>query len=370
MSIEVVEVKNKKDLKKFITFPWKVYKDDKHWVPPLISERMHFFDKTKNPYFNTANVSLFLAIEDGEIVGTISAHADYGYIKFWNEPSAFFGFFECLPEYRYAEVLFNTAISWAKRNGYKRILGPFNFNTNHECGLLIDGFDSDPIIEMTYNPRYYIDYYERFGFEKAKDLYAYFINAKQPPEYLDRIIEKIKQRGKINLRYVDLKHFNAEVDIIKEIYNKAWSRNWGFVPLTDQEFYFIAKSLKQIVEPELAMIAEVNNKPAGFSLSLPDYNVVAKAMNGRLFPFGIFKFLIAKRNIKFIRVFTLGVIPEYQYLGIGALLYYQTWKNGLKKGYQGAEMSWILEDNIQMNHAIKRIGGEIYKTYRIYSKQV
>ncbi|MGB9736661.1 MAG: hypothetical protein ACPL1H_10605, partial [bacterium] len=146
--------------------------------------------------------------------------------------------------------------------------------------------------------------------------------------------------------------------------------NWGFVPLTDDEFYFIAKSLRQIVDPELAIIAELNGKPVAFSLSLPDYNVVAKAMNGRLFPFGIFKFFAAKKRIKILRVFTLGVIPEYQYLGIGALLYYQTWKNGLRKGYEGAEMSWILEDNIQMNHAIQRIGGEVYKIYRIYGKQV
>ena len=170
MALEIVEVKDKKDLKQFIMFPWKVYKNDNHWVPPLISERMHFFDRAKNPYFETADASLFIAIENNEIKGTISAHADRGYIKFWEDQSAFFGFFECLPEYRYAEALFNRAILWAEEHGYKKIMGPFNFNTNHECGLLVDGFDSDPVIMMSYNPRYYLDYYTQFGFKKAKDL--------------------------------------------------------------------------------------------------------------------------------------------------------------------------------------------------------
>jgi hypothetical protein len=370
MSVTIVEVKSKEDLKKFIKFPWKVYKNNNHWVPPIISERMQFFDSSKNPYFKTASVSLFMAIEDGEVVGTISAHADNGYIKFWEEQSAFFGFFECLPEYRYAEALFSRAMLWARENGYKKIMGPFNFNTNHECGLLIDGFDSDPIIEMTYNPKYYLDYYEKFGLKKAKDLYAYYIAAQETPKMLDKAIEKIKRRDNISLRYVNMRKFNEEIEIIKGIYNKAWARNWGFVPLTGEEFDFIAKSLKHIVDPELAMVASVGGKPTGFSLSLPDYNVAAKSMNGRLFPFGVFKFLLAKSRIKTMRVFTLGVIPEYQYLGIGALLYYQTWLNGLKKGYQGAEMSWILEDNRQMNRAIQRIGGKVYKTYRIYEKQV
>ncbi len=370
MPLKIIEVKSRKEMKQFITFPWKVYKAYPHWVPPIISERMQFFDKEKNPYFNTASVVLFMAIENNEVVGTISVHADNGYIKFWDDPSAFFGFFEYLPQYRYAEALLSRAMLWAREHGYSRIMGPFNFNTNHECGLLVDGFDSDPIIEMTYNPEYYPDFYEKFGLKKAKDLYAYYIKAQQTPEMLNTSIDKIKRRDNISLRYVNLRKFKEEIEIIKGIYNQAWARNWGFVPLTGEEFDFIAKSLKQIVDPELAMVASVGGKPTGFSLTLPDYNVAAKAMNGKLFPFGVFKFLMAKSRIKIMRVFTLGVIPEYQYLGIGALLYYQTWLNGLKKGYQGAEMSWILEDNRQMNRAIQRIGGSVYKTYRIYDKQV
>lgn len=370
MGLEIVEVRDKVELKRFILFPWEVYKNNEHWVPPLISERFHFFNREKNPFFKHADVSLFLALDNGKVVGTISAHADRNYIKFHEDNSAFYGFFECLPDYRYAEALFNTALEWAKKRGYRRLMGPFNFTTNHECGLLIDAFDSDPVLMMTYNPEYYVEYHDRYGFKKAMDLLAYYIEAKEPPQGLREAVEKVKRRANIKVRKVNMLRFFREIKIIKEIYNKAWSRNWGFTPLEDDEFDAIAKSLIPMISPSFALIAEVGGKPIGFALSLPDFNVVAKKMNGRMFPFGIFHFIFGRFKIKNLRVFTLGIIPEYQHLGAGAILYYETWMNALKKGYKWAEMSWILENNEPMNNAIIMAGGRVYKRYRIYEKEV
>lgn len=370
MTIEIIEVKKKNDLEKFIRFPWEVYKNNGHWVPPLISERRHFFDREKNPFFRHADVSLFLALENGKVVGTISAHADRNYIKFHEDNSSFYGFFECLPDYRYAESLFNTALEWARKRGYRRILGPFNFTTNHECGLLTDAFDSDPVLMMTYNPEYYVEYHDKFSFKKAMDLLAYYIEAKEPPEGLKDAVEKVKKRAKLTVRKVNIFRFFREIKIVKEIYNKAWAKNWGFIPLEEEEFDYISKSLIPMIAPSFALIAEVEGMPVGFALSLPDFNVVAKKMNGRMFPFGIFHFIFDRRKIENIRVFTLGIVPEYQHLGAGAILYYETWKNAIKKGYKWGEMSWILEDNEPMNNAIIMAGGRVYKRYRIYEKGV
>ena len=248
--------------------------------------------------------------------------------------------------------------------------GPLNFSTNEECGLLVDGFDSPPVVLMTYNPRYYQTIIEDLGFSKAMDLYAYYLNATDPPEYLVEIAREVEKNPDLTIRNPDMSRIEEEVTYLKKIYNSAWKRNWGFVPLSDAEFDNMIKFLKTLVDPELLFIAEVKGEPVGLAINLPDFNIPMHHMNGRLFPLGLLKFLWYKRKIDFLRVWALGVLHEHHDQRIGALLYLKTWEVALRKGYKGGEASWILENNQPMNRALQWVGGKVYKTYRIYDKQL
>ena len=252
------------------------------------------------------------------------------------------------------------------------MLGPTNFSTNDEFvspGVLIDGFDRPPLIMMGHNPAYYQRLAEGAGLTKAKDLLAYRFTDPNPPERVVRGVERLLKRSDIHIRPVDLKRFQQEVAIIKDVYNAAWQRNWGFVPMTDAEFDHLAKELRPVVDPDLALIAEADGEPVGFCLALPDLNqALAKLPNGRLFPFGIFRLLWEKRKIRGMRVITLGMKPGFQHQGLGAALYLRAWQTGATKGYTYAEASWILEDNLEMRRPMETAGAEAYKTYRIYER--
>ena len=373
--VEIRKVENEQDRLKFIKLPWTIYKNDKHWVPPLLFDVKNNLDPKKNPFFKHSEVDLFLAERGNEIVGRIAAIKNDNHTKFHKDKTGFFGFFETIDDKEVSDALLKKACDWCKDKGFDTIMGPVNPSTNDECGLLIDGFDASPVMLMTYNPKHYIEKLESFGFGKEKDLYAYFINAEvinneKMMAKLERLANIIRSRQNITIRKLNLKDMNNEVRRIEEIYNNAWDMNWGFVPMTSDEFDYVAKSLKAIVDVDFVFFAFVNDVPVGFSLTLPDINLVLKNLNGRLFPFGIFKLLSGKKKINVLRVLIMGVKHEYQKKGIDSVFYLETIKEGNRKKMKGAEISWVLEDNMPMRQTAENLGAYIYKTYRIYNKNL
>lgn len=371
--VKIRKVENENDRMQFIKLPWQLYTENKNWVPPLIFDVRKNLDPKRNPFFQHAEMDMFLAEKDGKLVGRIAAIKNDNHNNFHKDKAGFFGFFESIDDEEVSDLLLDTACEWVKNKGFNEILGPVNPSTNDECGLLIDGFDSPPVFLMTYNPKHYQAKIEGFGFEKAKDLYAYYIpseviNNRKVMDKLERMAELIKKRNDVTTHKLNMKDLPNEVRKIEEVYNSAWESNWGFVPITTAEFDYLAESLKMVVDPDLVMFAEVAGKPAGFTLSLPDFNQVLKKVNGRLLPFGFLKILTGKKKIDFLRVIIMGVKPEYQKKAIDSVFYLETIKNGNKNGYTGAEISWVLEDNMPMRMTAEKLGAHIYKTYRIYRK--
>jgi GNAT superfamily N-acetyltransferase len=379
-SLIIKSVETAEDRKALLSFPWTVYKDDPFWVPPIFSERMHFTDPEKNPFFQHAEVQFYMALRGGKIVGTIAVFTNQLHNEYQNENIAFFGFFEVLEDYEAAEQLFKTAEAWAKERGHTALRGPAQWSTNDECGLLVDGFDDSPRILMTYNPSYYVDYIERLGYRYARDLWAYKLGVKEfmniTGERLDKLTTRILERKNITIYNLDMKKYDEEVNKIKLLYNNAWSKNWGFIPMTDPEFDQLADELRSIIDPDLVFIAEKDGKTVGFSLTLPDLNEPLRlAYPKPTTPewWTMIKLVWhwkIRRKVSWIRVFALGVIPEYRNLGIDALFYYKSARAALNKGMKMGEMSWILDNNDLMNSPIIAMGGEVYKTYRYYEKDL
>ncbi|MGH7752590.1 MAG: GNAT family N-acetyltransferase [Gemmatimonadales bacterium] len=284
----------------------------------------------------------------------------------------FFGFFECQDDQAAADALFAAAAAWLRDRGgspgLDTMRGPASPSMNDESGLLVDGFDTPPTVMMPHNPPYYVRLVERAGFRKAKDLLAYQSIRLELPERLRRAVQLLTQRKGITLRPLRMKEFGAEVERIKALYNAAWEKNWGFVPLTGAEIDHLAKQLKPVVVPELVVFAERAGQIIGFAVALPDFNVALKVnRSGRLFP-GILKILWASRKISRIRILLLGVLPEYRKTGADALMYEWIWRVGNSKGYFWGEAGWILEDNTAMRNALEHIGFAAYKTYRMYDR--
>ncbi|MFL5318837.1 MAG: N-acetyltransferase [Myxococcaceae bacterium] len=371
--VTITPVQSAADRDAFVLFPYSLYKDDPNWVPPLQMERKDFLNPKKNPWFEFGKVELFLARRGGQVVGRIAGVNDPRYNEFHGTKLGFFGMFECINDPGVARGLFDAAASWLRAQGFAQMLGPVNFSTNYECSVLVDGFDAPPVVMMAYNPRYYPDLYEACGLGKAKDLWAWELSSSvPPPEKVARIAEKIRQKEGIVVRPVNIMDFAAEVRRIKDIYNAAWEKNWGFVPFTEKEFDHMAGEMKQLVVPELLLMAEVKGEPVAFSMTIPDANVAFKAAGGRLtnygLPIGLVKLLLAARKIKRLRLITLGIKEGYRKRGIDAILYLDTLKNARRLGYTGGEISWTLEDNHLVNRAIESMGGRKYKTYRMYER--
>lgn len=369
--LNVEEVKNQKDLMTFTRFPWEIYQGNRQWVPPLIKDLLLKFSP-EHPFHSHSEMILFLARQEGKIVGRIAGIIDQHYIKFHKEKVGFFGFFESIPEAEVADTLLQKIANWLKDHGMEKMAGPMNPSTNDECGLLIEGFDSPPCLMMPYNPLYYPSLLEGFGLRKKMDLYAYLLEESSfLLDRLDRITQRLRKREpQLHIRPIHLRRLDEELKIIKDIYNQAWSRNWGFVPLTDEEINLLAKELKSLIVSDLVLFAYWGEDPIGFSVSLPDYNVVLKHLNGKIGLLGLLKFFYYSRKINKIRVMLLGVKPDFQKKGVEGLLYIETFRNGIKKGYYRAECSWILEENVLMQHGIEAMGGKRYKTYRIYETQL
>jgi GNAT superfamily N-acetyltransferase len=376
-----------------VKFPFKVYKGDPYWVPQLVGDRKKFLDPQHNPSFEYIRVAYFAAeavvLPDSQpkdapasgmeqVVGTIAAIVNPRHNEANHDHVGFFGLFEVVNNYDVAEALLDAAADWLRGQGCTAIRGPATFTQWDEYGLLVDGFADSPRLLMPYNLPYYPEFVEAWGLEKAMDLYAYEWNLQEqfggsmeslPPKLL-RVVDKLKDRSRLTLRNLDMANYEEEVKKVKAIYDAAWEHNWGAVPITDRELQSVAKQLKQIIDPSLVFFAEVDGKPVGLGLSLLDANLVLKSMGGHLFPFGIFKALYYQRKINWIRVWALGVLPEYRHRGVDAVLYYETVKAALAKGIYHIEGSWILEDNLDMNRVIVNLGGEVYKTYRVYEKEL
>ena len=365
--LQVKEVKNQQDLNTFVRLPLEIYKGDRYWVPPLIKDQL-LKVSPKHPFRSHSEMILFLAHRGGTLAGRIAGIIDHHYVEFHQEKVGFFGFFESLPDAEIATALLSTVADWLRGHGMERMAGPMNPSTNDECGLLIEGFDAPPCLMMPYNPRHYPSLVEDFGLSKRMDLYAYLLEETSfRLDRLDRITERLKKREpRLHVRPLNLRNFDHELRIIKEIYNQAWVKNWGFVPMTDEEINLLAKQLRPLTVPELVLFAYWEEEPVGFSVSLPDFNDVLKHLNGKIGLSGALKFLYYSKKIKKIRVMLLGVKQTFQKKGVEGLLYVETFRNGIKKGYQRAECSWILEENVLMQHGIEAMGGKRYKTYRIY----
>ncbi len=369
VSIEVV--KTKKELNQFIDFPYKLYRGDKNYVPELRIAVKELLDKKKNPFFKHAEAEYFLAKDqNGKVVGRIAAITNENYVKHWNENYGFFGFYETIEDKEVSDALFDAAVKWLKEKGVEGAYGPMNPSTNDTCGTLVDGFDTPPYIMMVHNKTYYDKLISGYGFEKRMDLFSYRLYVDDfPQRYVllaEKIEERLKKRG-IVIRQVNFKDIKSEAPKLQFIYNKAWEKNWGFIPMSDEEFAEIVKELKMVTSSDLVFIAEDKGEPVAFVANLPDINeILITFKNGRLFPFNFLKLINFKKKVKKLRVLTMGLIEEYRNTGIDAVLYSHSFKAAKKYGYVEAEASWILEDNFMMNRILENIGADPYKRYRIY----
>ncbi len=373
MSPTVAPVSGRRDLDAFINLPFRLYHGDPNWVPPLrYLERQRFNSKT-NPFLQHADYRLFLARRNGDVVGRISAQVDHEHNRFHEERTGFFGFFEAEDDQETAIALLETADGWLRERGMEAARGPLSFSINQEVGLLIDGFDTPPMIMMPHSRPYYGRLIEGAGFSKVQDLFAWTYNLEAVPPKAHRAVESLRQRPEITVRSGDMSRFNEEIATILDVFNSAWSENWGFVPVTTAEADHFAKELRTIVDPDMLVVVEVEGNTAGVVLVVPDLNQAIRDLNGNLFPFGWARLLwrIKVSKIKAGRLMILGVKKEYrsrQYLAMAYLLCDEIYHRARDGGYRRAEFSWTLEDNTAVNTIIRNIGVAQYKTYRLYEK--
>ena len=366
--------RDKAALSRFFDVADRLYASDPNWVAPLRDDLAKVF-KDENPFFRHGEMQLFVARRDGEDVGRIAAILDRNHNEFHGERASFFGYFESENDPAVAKVLLEAAAVWGRERKMTVMRGPTNPTLNDEAGLLVDGFDSPPVLMMTYNPRSYIALIEGQGFHKAKDLLAYWFPLEEKPlQRLSRVAERFRKRSKeIVVRNVTKKSLAKDLMKIREVYNEAWEKNWGFVPMTPEEMDFMAARMKPLLVPELLWLAEAPRpdgtlEPIAFMLMLPDYNVAMKPLKGRLLPLGWLKFLLGIKKIKTVRVLTLGIKLPYRQSGIQSIMMADSLRFQLSKGYTGSEVSWLLEDNDLVIGSVRLWGGQLYKTYRIYEK--
>jgi GNAT superfamily N-acetyltransferase len=371
MALEVRTVQSRGDLTTFIKLPWRLYRNERNWVPPLVFERRQFLDRRKNPFFEHAEAEYFLAWRDGRAVGRITAQVDRHFNEFQGNDWGMFGFFECEEDPEAAAALLASAESWLRERGRDRMVGPMNFTTNDECGVLIEGFDQLPTVLTDYTHAYYPGLLEGAGLAKAMDLLMWHLDVSDRSrvnEAIWQIAERVESKHGIVTRHFRKKDLDAEVDRFLEIYNAAWEKNWGFVPLTESEVRHYAKQLKPLLDENWAMVAEKDGETVGAALTLPDFNQVLLRMNGRILPFGWAKFLWYRRKVDRVRVFALGVKREWQHTGIAAKLYEMHFDSAARTPQRGGEMGWILETNKAMNRAMEGMGGHVVRKYRVYEK--
>jgi GNAT superfamily N-acetyltransferase len=370
-AVNVRAVSGRRDLNAFIKLPFRLHRGTP-WVPPLIVERREFLSRDKNPFFVHGEAEYFIAERGGEVVGRITAHVDERWTQHNGGNDGMFGFFDCEPERDTASALVEAAARWLRERGRERMLGPMDFTTNDECGLLVEGFDLEPFVLEPWHPQYYQQFIEDLGMTKAMDLLMWKLELGRL-KHGDRFHDLIHQAAEASarehgvvVRKMRKRDLEAEVKLFMEVYNAAWDRNWGFVPVTEEEVRFQAKNLKPILDENWAMIAEREGEVVGAALTLPDVNQVLRHMNGRLLPFGWLRFLTGRRRVDRVRVFALGVKPSYHHLGVAAALYVRHIETAARVRQKWGEMGWILEVNEPMNRAMEGMGGEVVKRYRLY----
>lgn len=363
-----------RDVNRFLHVSYGIYHDDHNWVAPLLMDARKVFSSA-NPFFQHAEMQLWIATRNGRDAGRIAGILDRNHHQVHGDHAAYFGFFECMPDPAVSKQLFRAATTWAKERGARRVLGPMNPTTNDECGLLVEGFDSSPQFMMTYNPPCYADLISGAGFVKAKDLFAFQIDvANCPLERLQRVASQTRRRNpELGFRAVRRQSLAADLDKLKDIYNSAWRKNWGFVPLTGPEIDFLAGRLKPLLQEGLVWIAETPTEPVGFMLCLPDYNEVLKPLRGRLWTskvFHLLPYVLGRKVPTRCRVVTLGVKEAFRNRGVEAVMLAEGLTVGRRLGIKEAEASWVLEDNLPMRRLLEPFGGKIYKTYRIFEREL
>ncbi|HEY1595435.1 MAG TPA: hypothetical protein VGF74_08565 [Thermoleophilaceae bacterium] len=372
MSIEVRPVHSSGDLMKFIKLPWRLYRNSPRWVPPLISERKHHLDREKNPFFEHAEAEYFLAWRDGQPVGRITAQVDSRFNEFQHNDWGLWGFFESEDDPEIANALLSAAEVWLRERGRDNMVGPMDFTTNHECGLLVDGFERPPQILENWHHPYYGALIEGYGLTKVMDLFKWELKIADREKMLPIMFEladKVEPKYGVKVRPMRKRDFENEVRRFMEIYNAAWEHNWGFVPLTEAELKAYAKELKPILDENWAWIAESEEgQVVGAALSIPDYNQVLAKLNGRLLPIGWAKALMARGKIDSVRVFALGVKRDWQHTGVAAKFYVEHFNSAGRTPQTWGEMGWILESNKAMNRGMEAMNGRIVKRYRLYEK--
>jgi len=373
--MKVVKVSSSKLLKAFIDFPHDLYRGDRNYVPELFMAQHDLLSPGKHPFFKHSFIQLFLAYNDQEkLVGRIAAIYNTNHNAFTDGNDGFFGFFDAIENQEVVDALMEQVVIWLREKNAKRIIGPINLSTNDTCGLLVDGFDRPPVAMMPYNAPYYEKLLVHTGLKKQTDLLAYLVERTSLNDRSVRLLgalEKRLERNNIRIRQIDKKNLKKEIPKVKALYNSAWDKNLGFVPMTDEEFDYMAKDLAMILDPKYCIVAEQGDKMVGFALGIPDINqILIKIKRGRLLPTGIFKLLFGLKKVTGLRVLLLGVSEGYRKLGIEACLYGHLIKNAEGSKIEYAECSWMLEDNYLMNHAIEQINGRLYKRYRLFEKNI
>jgi hypothetical protein len=371
--VTVVRADGRREFRRFLHLPYRVYDGDPNWVAPLEHDVKVMFDRRKHPFHAHSEVQPFIAMRDGRCVGRITAVHNRNHVAYHDEPVGFFGFFESIDDQDVADALFETAGRWLRERKLEVMRGPASFSTNETAALLVEGFERPPTIMMPYNPPYYADLIEGAGFGAAKEMVSYYLDNNIPPEFLLKREQRLSARLEVSLRTLRKEEFSTELDRVLFVYNQAWEKNWGFVPMTEAEVRHMAAELKMAImkDPEQVIFAENRDgEPIGFALWLKDYNQAIVHANGRLLPFGILKILHHARRIDMCRVLTLGLVEEYRHMGIDNLLYLRIFREGAAKGMTKGEFGWILEDNLAMRRPLEKLGSELYKRYRMYDRDL
>ena len=371
MPVEIKPARSKREIKAFIRFPFDLYRSEPLWVAPLNSERRKMLDRSSNPFFEHAEAEYLTAWRDGRMVGRMSAHVDNNLNEFQDNRWGLFGFFECEDDQEAADALLKAGAEWLKERGRDRMIGPMSFTTNDECGILVDGFDKPPSILTDWTMPYYPKLLEASGFVKAMDTFMWSLRVDQRESVhpaIWQMADEVKTKYGITVRPMRTNDLEREVERFLEVYDEAWEKNWGFVPLNHAEAKHYAKALKPILDDNWAFIAEhdESGEVVGASLTLPDFNQVLVKLNGRLLPFGWLKALWLTRKIDRVRVFALGVKRDWQHTGIAAKMYALHFDSAERTPQSWGETGWILESNVPMNRAMQGMGGEITRRYRIY----
>jgi GNAT superfamily N-acetyltransferase len=374
LPVQISKASSRRERDDFIKFPWRIYRNDPVWVPPLIIERRAFLNRKKHPFYLYGDAELFLARRNGEIVGRIMASDDPRYNSLHRTNVGCLGLFESIDDVDVAIALFRAAEEWLLAKGRNEIMGPIDYSTNYVCGLLIDGFQHPPTVLTAHNPPYYARLIEACGFEKSKDWYAWWFDPDNAPvSRLRRLVDARARKTSVKIRPIDLRRVADESQRLAAVFNEAWKNNWGFVPFTEAEAKHMATEMRPIIDPRMTLIAEIDNAPVAFVICVPDINVALQHLNGRLtrfgLPIGLIRLLYYRRKILKARFVALGVLEKYRRAGIAEMLVLQVMEEGASRGFKG-ELSMTLEDNVMINRFIESIGASKYKTYRIYSKSL